>query len=381
MLSISFFVCLLSAFFVYWTIPKQAWRNIFLSVASVACISFLDKWAGLVVVCLSLYTYFFALLITRKSQKNVFNVIGIVGLVLILIIFKYLGLLVNTWNSLAEFSKQLPFFSFEKLLLPLGLSYIIFKYISYLTDVSWGVVKKGKFIDFICYGSLFTIYVAGPIERFENLKPQLEQQQNFSFTLVGEGFERIVFGIFKKAVLADWIGYFITPVLSHQSEHSFFIQCIALTGFSLQIYFDFSGYSDIAIGSSRLFGFKIMENFNWPYLQPNIALFWRCWHISLSSWIRDYLFFPLNRCFSAKWWNLLIVPIIAMGLCGLWHGASWNFLLWGMLHGAALVVFQLWITIKKKYKPQFAFTNAKWFNSVSILVTFAFVTFAWIWFR
>ncbi|MFH0865656.1 MAG: MBOAT family O-acyltransferase [Bacteroidota bacterium] len=290
-------------------------------------------------------------------------------------------MLTNTWNSLAEFTNALPVFYFEKILLPLGLSYITFKYISYLTDVAWGIIKKGCFFDFLCYGSLFTIYVAGPIERFENLKPQFEEKQKFLSSYIEEAIERIAIGIFKKAVFANWIGYLINPVLLNYSENDLLLRIIALVGFSLQIYLDFSGYSDIAIGSSRLFGFKIMENFNWPYLQPNIAQFWRCWHISLSQWIRDYLFFPLSRVLSFKIWNMVVVPVIAMGLCGLWHGASWNFLLWGMIHGAAISIFTFWNAIKRKNKRIDRFASNKFFNIICIIFTFIFVTVAWSFFR
>jgi len=381
MVDIPFFLWLLFAVAVYWIIQKQVLRLLFLSAISFVFISYLDKNSALLVLLLSLFSYGIAYLIENTKHKALFHGLGIVCLLAVLIIFKYLGLLTNVLNDLHGFINFLPAFHIEKLILPLGLSYLVFKYISYITDVYWEITSKGNFLQFLCYGSLFTTYVAGPIERFTNLHPQLIEKQKFSSTLFSESIERIIYGIFKKVVLADWIGYFILPILKQPNEYSFIIQVVAMIGFSIQIYIDFSAYSDIAIGSSRLFGFKIMENFNWPYLQPNIAQFWRCWHISLSSWIRDYVFFPLSRWFSFKFWNMIIVPIIAMGLCGLWHGASWGFLIWGMLHGAALAIFQMWTIIRKKNKVLAKVSVQKWFNLLSILITFAFITVAWRWFK
>lgn len=263
-ISLKFFGVLVGSALIYWLIPRQKYRNLFLSLVSFAYILWFDKSAAIVVVSLSVFTYLFGVLIDKKNNKRLFHRIGIIGLVAVLIGFKYTGLLAETYNELHSFIHSLPQFRIDKILLPIGISYITFKYISYLTDIYWKIIKSGHFIDFLCYGSLFTIYVAGPIERFERLKPQLEQKQKFTSKYVEESFQRIVYGIFKKAVLADWIGYFINPVWDNQDNYILGIRALALLGYSFQIYFDFSGYSDIAIGASRLFGFKIMENFNWP---------------------------------------------------------------------------------------------------------------------
>jgi alginate O-acetyltransferase complex protein AlgI len=156
---------------------------------------------------------------------------------------------------------------------------------------------------------------------------------------------------------------------------------LALLGYSFQIYFDFSGYSDIAIGSSRFFGIRIMENFNNPYLAPNLSQFWRRWHISLSDWIRDYLFFPLSKLSSTKLWQIFFVPVIAMALCGLWHGPSWNYVIWGVWHGMGLSVLQLWNSYKRNHKRLAKATKANWFSYAGVFMTFSFVTLGWWWFR
>ena len=335
------------------------------------------------VIALTVYTFSFGYFIEHSNSKTILHIISIVGLTIVLIVFKYLGFLFNTINSISALFTTFPKFEFEKILLPLGLSYIILKHISYLTDIKWGIVRAGNISEFILYSSFFTIYFAGPIERFERFKNELIKvtDSRFNIEYLDEGFRRIVYGIFKKVVIADWIGYFITPVFESSENHSLILRSVALIGYSFQIYFDFSGYSDIAIGSSRLFGIKIMENFNNPYLKFNISQFWQSWHISLSSWIKDYLFFPLSRVSYKKIWLLVLVPVIAMSLCGLWHGSSWHFVLWGAYHGTGIAIYQLYNILKRKNKIIFSFTNKSWFNVVAVIITFAFVTIGWSFFR
>jgi D-alanyl-lipoteichoic acid acyltransferase DltB (MBOAT superfamily) len=203
----------------------------------------------------------------------------------------------------------------------------------------------------------------------------------YSSVFMLESFERVAYGLFKKFVIADWLGYFIGFVWRNPQEYSFFYHTLALFGFSLQLYFDFSGYSDLAIGTSKMFGFKIMENFNFPYLRQNISLFWRNWHISLSDWIRDYLFFPLSKMSTNKIWLLIFAPLIAMGICGMWHGSEIKFLEWGLYHGAGISIYQLWNLFKKKRKRLKRFTETKLFNSFAVVITFIFVTIGWLFFK
>jgi len=380
-IGIQFYSLLIISCLVYWLIPKQVIRNYFLSAASILFIFYFDRYAALFVLVLSVYTYIFALLIQNNKGKIFYHRAGVAGLVLVLIAFKYMGLLNGVTGQLNKFISVLPVFKIDFLLLPLGLSYIIFKHISYLTDIYWGINDKGNFINFILYSSLFTIFVAGPIERFTRFKIEAERENKFSPVYVEESFQRIVYGLFKKFVIADWLGYFINPVWINHENYSIWVRAAALFGYSIQIYMDFSAYSDIAIGSSRLFGFKIMENFNYPYFQSNISQFWRCWHISLSEWIRDYLFFPLSSYFNNKVWQLFFVPLIAMGICGLWHGPALHFVLWGMCHGFAIFIYQVWMQIKRRNINLSTLSNKKWFTQVSITFTFVYVTLCWIFFR
>jgi len=378
MITIPFFLFLAVTAVLYWIARTPLLRNGILSLSSLTFITLQDYRAMLVVLGLTLPVWLAGKLIYQGRRPELVHSLAVTGVVLLLVLFKYLGLLAETINSAASFFSSLPLVRFEQILLPLGISYITFKYISYLTDIRWKITPPGSFLELLTYGSLFTIFVAGPIERFERLRPQLTTLTGFSFTFLEEGFERIVFGLFKKLVLADWIGYFIMPVWESPDSYSLAIRALALAGFSLQIYFDFSGYSDLAIGSSRLFGLKIMENFNWPYLQPNISQFWRSWHISLSDWIRDYLFFPLSNLSRNKFWLTFAVPVIAMGICGLWHGGAWHFLLWGVWHGAGLALFQVWQNHKRKHPGLAKLAGQPWFNLVSVLITFLFVTTGWL---
>ena len=381
-ISSTFFLFLITIVASYWLIPRQDLRNLYLSLASVAFIAFYDRWAAVVVVTLTGYTYACACLIEMRSRKWFFHKLGVVGIVLTLVMFKYLGLLSGTINMFAQFFVDFPVISFENILLPFGISYITLKYISYITDVYWRVVGRGRFVDLLCYGSLFTIFVAGPIERFERFKPQIESPRiKFEFDHIEAGFERIVFGLFKKLVIADWIGYFINPLWEKHSPLEIGVFALVLLGYSVQIYMDFAGYSDIAIGASRLLGLKICENFNYPYFQQNISQFWQSWHISLSQWIRDYLFFPLNKLSTNKVYVLVGVPLIAMALCGLWHGASWHFVVWGCWHGAGIALLQLWNVHKRKRVWAALLSRKHWFGVVSMVITFGFVTIGWIWFR
>lgn len=380
-ISFNFFCILILSALIYWVLPRQSFRTIFLIIASLGFILIYDKFAVLMIILLTAFTYAFASLIEKQKNKRLFHRLGIIGLLIVLGIFKYLGFFAETISNMAGFFANLPAFHFEKLLLPLGISYIVFKYLSYLTDIYWGIVKKGNFIDFLLYGSLFTIYVAGPIERFERFKPQIEIKQYFQVSFLEDSFQRIVFGLFKKAVIADWIGYFIAPVWENQYSYPLGIRILALLGYSIQIYMDFSGYSDIAIGSSRLFGLKIMENFNWPYLQPNISKFWRNWHISLSDWIRDYLFFPLSQLSENKLWLTVAVPLITMALCGLWHGAAWHFVLWGLWHGIGLAILQIWLGWKRTHRKSPIRSVNKSYTVLATLSTFVFVTIGWLWFK
>jgi len=341
-------------------------------------ISIYNVNAVIIIVALSFFSYSIAGLIQSSRYGFYYHKLGVIGLLVILVIFKYLGLLTETLNSLREFIILFPQIRIKSILLPLGISYITFKHISYITDVYWKVIKRGDFFDFLCYSSLFTIFVAGPIERFEDFSPQLSKLKRFENSNLIFFSRRLSYGLFKKLVIANWIGYFINPYLQHYNSENVLIKILVLFGFSIQIYTDFSGYSDIAIGSSKLFGLQIMENFNWPYIQPNISKFWRHWHISLYKWFRDYIYIPLGGSRKGLKRTIINVIIVFM-LCGLWHGASWNFLFWGLWHGIGISIYQIWQIVKKNNNKLQRIANGIICQYVAILMTFLFETTGWFW--
>lgn len=371
---------LIFSLLIYWTLPNQKSRTVYLGLASLIFILLADKLAGRITAVLTVYTYFFSVLIENSKHKSFYHKFSVAGIVVVLAFFKYIGFLDAYIHDITSFFMRMPEYSFEKILVPLGLSYITFRYISYLTDIYWGINKKTDIYTLLFYGGLFTTFLSGPIDRFERLEKQIKVFRiNFTPDFIYEGFERIAFGLFKKFVIADWTGYLINSISG--GGETFAVKVIVLFGFSIQLYMDFAGYSDIAIGTSRLFGLRIMENFNSPYTKPNISQFWRNWHISLSDWIRDYVFFPLSKFSEKKIWLMVFVPIIAMGICGMWHGSEYKFAVWGMYHGAGLSVFQFWSLWKKKNKSLKKISETKWFNFAAVVLTFVFVTIGWAFFR
>jgi alginate O-acetyltransferase complex protein AlgI len=377
-----FIAFLAGSLIIYWTLPNQKSRTVFLGLASLIFILLADKLAGRIVVILTIYTYFFSVLIEHSKYKSFYHKVSVAGIITFLVFFKYMGFLDKYIHSVTHFFMQNPAQPFEKILIPLGLSYITFRYISYLTDIYWGINKKTDIYTLLFYGGLFTTFLSGPIDRYERIEKQINVFRiNYTKDFVYDGFERITFGLFKKFVIADWIGYLINNISTNPDGNSFGIKAIVLFGFSIQLYLDFAGYSDIAIGTSRLFGLKIMENFNSPYTKPNISQFWRNWHISLSDWIRDYIFFPMSKISDNKIWLLVFVPVISMGLCGMWHGSEMKFALWGMYHGAGLSFFQFWSGWKRKNKSLKKFTDTPAFNFIAVIITFVFVTIGWLFFR
>jgi len=380
-ISIESFAVLLLTPLGYWVLPHQKLRTLYLCLVSLGLVAYWDKWSAVVVVALTSFTYGIGFLIETRPNRKLYRTIGVTGLLLALVLFKYLGFLGDIVNSLLQLFGHDPHASFGAIVRPLGISYLVFKLMSYLIDLRTGIIDKGNFLDVLLYGSLFTMFVAGPIERFERFKPQVESEaQGFKLEYLQAGFQRIVFGLFKKAVLADWIGYLIIPIWKGGEDVSLLMRTVGMVGFSFQLYLDFAGYSDIAIGASKLYGLTIMENFDWPFLQPNTGQFWRHWHISLSSWIRDYIFFPLGRNSTRRIWTLFIVPVVAMGLSGLWHQASWRFLVWGVWHGLGLSAFQFWNHNKRKYTWIASVSQSKTFTVFSILVTYVYFTIGLLWF-
>lgn len=262
------------------------------------------------------------------------------------------------------------------LLLPVGISFYTFQAVGYMIDVYRGDIKAERnFLTYALFVSFFPQLVAGPIERARNLLPQFHQQHQFSSHEASEGLKQMLWGFFMKLCVADVLGQYVDAVFNNVSQHSGASLMLAAIFFSFQIYCDFGGYSNIAIGAARVMGFRLMENFRRPYLSVDIKEFWKRWHISLSSWFMDYVYIPLggNRVGRVRHlFNLMVTFLVS----GLWHGANWTFVLWGGLHGLFQVVSTLWRQITGKGKRDGASPHL-----LRRLFCFVLVVIAWIPFR
>ena len=276
---------------------------------------------------------------TQKAKRLWLTVSVVVSLTL-LAIFKYADFLIGNVNSLT--GADLPLL---KLALPVGISFYTFQCLSYTIDVYRGNAQVQKnIVSFGAYVSLFPQLIAGPIVRYVDVARELEHRTH-SWDNVALGLRRFLVGLAKKVLIANQLGE-LTEVFRQSTEKSVLFYWIYAIAFALHIYFDFSGYSDMAIGLGRVFGFRFIENFNYPYMSKSIAEFWRRWHMSLGSWFRDYVYIPLggNRVSSGRWvFNILVVWM----LTGLWHGAAWNFVLWGLLY-AVFLLLEKWVPALQK---------------------------------
>lgn len=297
--------------------------------------------------------------------------------------FKYFNFFNDNLRGLAEFLHWNYPIEALAIVLPIGLSFHIFQSLSYTIEVYRGnQAPERHFGIFALYVMFYPQLVAGPIERPQNLLPQFHEPKRFDADDVTEGLKRMVRGLFKKVVIADRLAVLVNPIFANPTEYTGLQLIVATVLFAIQIYCDFSGYSDIALGAARVMGFRLMENFRQPYFSLSIREFWTRWHISLSSWFKDYLYFPLGGNRVPKWrWclNLMIVFLAS----GLWHGASWTFVIWGALHGAYLVSAILTADWRRAIARASAFDRAPgWLqNGFRAGVTFSLVAFAWIFFR
>jgi alginate O-acetyltransferase complex protein AlgI len=280
-----------------------------------------------------------------RGMRSTFQfVAGLLITVGVLVLFKYTGMLGSTARSLLATLGAGGLPTFPQLFLPLAISFFTFEFIHYVVEVRRGTLPEHSFAEFLAFAVFFPTMVAGPIKRFGDFLPQLRSARADSAD-VSAGAIRIVVGLFKKIVIADTAGLFVAPLLTDAAVRSAgrVDLLLALLAYSVKIYFDFSGYSDIAIGSARMFGISVPENFAWPYLRTNIRDFWRNWHMSLTSWITDYIYKPLGG--SRR--GLLVAAmatLVAFGVSGLWHGAAWHFVAWGLYMGVLLVLYRLWAT-------------------------------------
>ncbi len=314
------------------------------------------------------------------SRKKWLLTFGVSATLSQLFFFKYFNFFNDSFQAVFDFF-QLPYgIPALNVLLPVGISFFTFQTLSYTIDVYRGVKEPEYHLGiFALYVSFFPQLVAGPIERSTRLLPQFYEKYDFDFQRVKEGLLLILWGLFKKIVIADRLGMLVDQVYNNATDYTGLPLILATYFFAFQIFCDFSAYSDIAIGAARVMGYRLMVNFDQPFISGTVTEFWRRWHISLSTWLNDYLYTPL----AIKWrdWRkngIIAALFVTFFLSGLWHGAGWTFVIFGVLHGLGLIGEVL----TKKSRKNIAKKMPKWlFDGISIFITFHFVCITWIFFR
>lgn len=357
--SITFLYYFLPIFLIVYFCSPRKFKNIILLLFSLLFYFYGEPKYILLMIIQVLFAYFMTLIFDKNKSKSLF-IFSISFHLFLLCIFKYFNFLIGNINAILNSN-----ISFIDIVLPIGISFYTFQIISYEIDVYKGNVPAEKnLLNFATYVFLFPQLIAGPIVRYSDVKEELSNRRH-SFDGFGEGVNRFIIGLSKKVIIANNIGELIN-ILTSTSETSILLYWILAICYMLQIYFDFSGYSDIAIGLGKMIGFKFPENFNYPYVATSITDFWRRWHITLSTWFKDYVYIPLggNRTGTGKTIrNILIVWI----LTGLWHGASWNFVVWGLYFGVILIIEKF---LLKKYLDKLPLFFKKVYTLFIVMISF-----------
>lgn len=385
--SLDFAVFLIITFFVYWFILNKQLKiqNAFIVCASYLFYGWWD-WRFLILIIISTMVDFaIGQLMTNQKEQSRRKLLLFLSILInlgILGFFKYFNFFLDSLYGLFPELLSTSGFNVLQIILPVGISFYTFQTLSYSIDVYKGkVIPTNDIFAFAAFVSFFPQLVAGPIERASNLLPQFLNKRHFDFTQAIDGLKQIVWGLFKKLVIADNCAVFANLIFESPNDFRGSTLFLGAIFFSFQIYGDFSGYSDIAIGTSKLFGFNLMQNFSYPYFSRNIAEFWRRWHISLSTWFRDYLYIPLGGSRGGLFMKIRNVFIIFI-VSGFWHGANWTFIIWGVLHAILFLPFLL-TKKNRSFTGRIADGNiipgVK--QSLQILLTFGMTTLAWVIFR
>lgn len=388
--SIEFAFFLPIVFLIYWAIGyakigdtlKLRLQNAFVVIASYVFYGWWDWRFLLLIAFTSFCSWGSGLLIGKASTRNkakAWTAANIVINLAILALFKYYDFFVSEFGQLFDISTDSLLL---RIILPVGISFYTFQALSYSIDVYRKKIEPTKdIIAFFAFISFFPQLVAGPIERATNLLPQFLTNRKFSYDQGVDGMRQILWGLFKKIVVADNCATYVDQVWATYDTQTGSTLLLAAILFTFQIYGDFSGYSDIAIGTAKLFGIKLMRNFNNPYFSRDIAEFWRRWHISLTTWFRDYVYIPLGGSRVGKW-KIVRNTFVIFLVSGIWHGANWTFLAWGAFH-AILFLPLILLGANRKYTNQVAEGRIlpTWHEALQMLFTFSIVVLGWIIFR
>jgi len=361
---------------VYWAIVPQRWKPVFL--VAVGCVFYawsIPQYLALI-AGLGLATFFAGQAMLREISPRRRRVIlagGVTLITVVLVGFKYSGFLSGTIDAMVV-RTIIPV---PHIVVPLAISFFTFEFVHVLVDVDQRKITRLDPLEFAVFTMFFPTLVAGPIKRYEAFAPIVRHIAVPSRDDVGLNLYRVVLGLAKKFIIADSMAPLVLPITDPGGAPYGQIDAIvAILAYTVKIYFDFTGYSDIAIGLAGLLGIAIPENFDRPYWSANIGVFWRRWHMSLSSWIRDYIFIPMGGS-RGRPLSTMLNLFVAMGLAGLWHGAAWTFVAWGLWHGAGLAIHRLWST---HVVPAIALlrTPSRPIVALSTATTFAFVVVGWV---
>ena len=385
--SIDFAIFLPLCFIIYWFFLNNniKYQNLFIAFSSYIFYAWWDwRFLSLIFVSTAIDFYVGKKIYISKVKKirKKLLILSLLINIGLLCFFKYYNFFLDNFVDAFSFFGL----SFEakslSIILPVGISFYTFQTISYSIDIYKKKIKPSDdFISFVAFVSFFPQLVAGPIERAANLLPQFHKKRIFSYEIASDGMRQILWGLFKKIVIADNCAVFVNEIFANYSDYSSSTLFLGAVFFAFQIYGDFSGYSDMAIGTAKLFGFHLMQNFSFPYFSRDIAEFWRRWHISLSTWFRDYIYIPLGGSRVSeikKIRNIFIIFIVS----GFWHGANWTFIIWGLLNAVYFLPLMflnknrdnLNVIAKNKNLP-----NLK--ELTSVIFTFFLTVIAWIFFR
>lgn len=385
--TISFAIFLPIVFALYWALQsrKILFQNLVLLVSSYYFYACWD-WRFLFLLIFSTLLDFYTGLKMADSQnkksRRFWFWLSIVVNLGFLGVFKYFNFFATSFaNALSQIGLNVNPWTL-KVILPVGISFYTFHGLSYVIDIYQNRIKPERnFIDYSVFVSFFPLLVAGPIERATHLLPQIKQKRFFEYSKAVDGLRQILWGLFKKVVIADQCAEYSNLIFNHYFDYSGSTLVVGTLFFTVQIYCDFSGYSDIALGTARLFGIELLRNFSFPYFSRDIAEFWRRWHISLSTWFRDYLYIPLGGSKVGSWMKVRNTFIIFL-VSGFWHGANWTFIVWGLLN--ALFIMPS-IILKTNRNNLDIIAQGKYLPSMkellSVGMTFSLTVFAWIFFR
>ncbi|MGB2601633.1 MAG: MBOAT family O-acyltransferase [Candidatus Omnitrophota bacterium] len=367
---------LLVSFAIYWMLPSSRTKNVFLLLLSVCALCMIGP--AYAVYYLGMSAVVFAVCSLMKSlpkeKRKPYLVVAIVFLVVNLCFYKLFGSRIIYLDSgiFPEWSG--PLFKVPNIIFPIGLSFVTFRLIHYAVETYRDAVPPADFFRFASYVLFFPTFLAGPVERFPKFDSQTSSMNKISFAEVNYGLWRIGRGMVRKFIIADALAVVIMPVLQDPASFPKYAVILSIYGAAVWLYMDFGGYTDMAIGVARLFGYSIMENFNNPFFKKNIALFWRSWHISVYSWIRDYFYLPFFVYKGTKV-KMYVGIFLTMLVFMLWHAPTMNFLIAGIYNGIGLIVWRLFQDIKDKSRVLVRITSLKGMGVISTIFTFSYVSF------